>query len=492
MNRLELRDVHKDFSGVEVLHGVDLRGKAGEVIGVIGANGAGKSTLIKILSGALPMSSGAMWMDGARIGLRSPHDAHDLGIRTVYQELSLVPELSVTENLLMGSFPRRFGLIDWAAAHARAEEMLDQVGFGAIDPRTRAGRLSVARRQMVEIAKALVSEPRVLILDEPSAVLAGSDLDALFALVRKLCDRGVLVIYVSHRLAEVLDLATSIAVMKDGRVIETTLPAKTSEDELIGRMAGRRLEQIYPARRSKPGDVLFAARRLSRPGQFADISFQLRAGEIVGLYGLVGSGRSELARCIFGAEPAATGFSSPAAAIKAGLALVTEDRARSGLVLGMTVRDNISIATWRSNARGPFIDAGKQKRDVARMVEQLGIRPAHCASMPAAHLSGGNQQKVVLAKWLLVGPRVLLLDEPTRGVDMATRVDIYRMIDELARRGLAVLLISSDLTEVIGATDRVLVMNQGRITGEVESAHTTPDEVLAYSMRKAARASLSS
>ncbi|MFC7640283.1 ATP-binding cassette domain-containing protein [Streptosporangium lutulentum] len=228
---LELRGVRKDFGGVEVLHGVDLAGRPGEVLAVVGANGAGKSTLIKILSGALPMSAGEMWMDGERVTLRSPHDAHARGVRTVYQELTLVAQLSVTENLLMGNFPRRAGLIDWPAAHRRAGELLEEAGFGAIDPRTLAGRLSVARQQMVEIAKALVSRPRVLILDEPSAVLAGSDLDALFALIRRLQEQGVLIIYVSHRLAEVLDLATSIVVIKDGRVIETTerpAPARTS------------------------------------------------------------------------------------------------------------------------------------------------------------------------------------------------------------------------------------------------------------------------
>jgi ABC-type sugar transport system ATPase subunit len=489
---LELRGVHKDFGGVEVLHGVDLAGRPGEVLAVVGANGAGKSTLIKILSGALSMSAGEMWMDGERVGLRSPHDAHARGIRTVYQELTLVAQLSVTENLLMGNFPRRAGLIDWPAAHRRAGELLEEAGFGAIDPRTLAGRLSVARQQMVEIAKALVSRPRVLILDEPSAVLAGSDLEALFALIRRLQEQGVLIIYVSHRLAEVLDLATSIVVIKDGRVIETTEPARTGEDELIRLMAGRRLEQIYPGRRTERGEARLTVTGLTREGEFEDVSFTLHAGEIVGLFGLVGSGRSELARCVFGAEPAGAGevrlpggagnFRTPGEAIAAGLALVTEDRKRSGLVLGMTVRDNIALTTLHSTRRGPLIDAARQRRDVTEMIDRLNIQPAHCASMTVVNLSGGNQQKAVLAKWLLVGPRVLILDEPTRGVDMATRVDIYRMIDELAREGLSVLLISSDLTEVLGATDRVLVMNQGRISGELRSDQTTEDEILAYSI----------
>ncbi|GAA2628795.1 sugar ABC transporter ATP-binding protein [Dactylosporangium fulvum] len=478
---LLLRGVRKAFNGVEVLHGVDLEARGGDVLAIVGANGAGKSTLIKILSGALPMSSGEILIDGQPADLRSPHDAHDRGIRTVYQELSLVPELSVTENLLMGNFPRRYGLIDWPAAHRKARELLERVGFGMIDPRARAGRLSVARQQMVEIAKALVSEPKVLILDEPSAVLAGSDLDALFALVRELQRRGVLVVYVSHRLVEVLDLATAIVVMKDGKVITTTEPARTSEAELIRLMAGRQLERIYPPRRPVPGEVRLRVDGLTRAGEFTGVSFELRAGEIVGLFGLVGSGRSELAACVFGAARPAEGsgaFRSPQDAIRHGVAMVTEDRAGSGLVLGMTVRDNIGLTTWRSTARGPLIDVRRQRRDTAGMIERLAIQPYGCASMPVVQLSGGNQQKAVLAKWLLVDPKVLILDEPTRGVDMATRVDIYRMVDTLARAGLAVLLISSDLTEVLGATDRVLVMNQGRLAGELRSEGTTEDQVL--------------
>ncbi|MGI5240940.1 sugar ABC transporter ATP-binding protein [Dactylosporangium sp. CA-139066] len=478
---LRLRGVRKAFAGVEVLHGVDFDAEPGQVLAIVGANGAGKSTLIRILAGALPADGGEIALGGAAVALRSPHDAHDLGIRTVYQELSLVPELSVTENLLMGNFPRRLGLIDWPAAHRRARQLLDAAGFGMIDPRTRAGRLPVARQQMVEIAKALVSDPRVLILDEPSAVLAGADLDALFALVRRLRDRGVLVLYVSHRLAEVLDLADRIVVLKDGTVVATPDPGATSEADLVRLMAGRQIERIYPPRRPAPGEPRLRVDGLTRPGEFDGVTFEVRAGEIVGLFGLVGSGRSELAACLFGASPPAAGEGAqptPAAAIRAGLALVTEDRAGSGLVLGLTVRDNIGLATWRTARRGPLLDRARQRRDAEAMIGRLDIRPPHCAAMPAVRLSGGNQQKVVLAKWLLTGPRVLILDEPTRGVDMATRVEIYRLVDELARAGLAVLLISSDLTEVLGATDRVLVMNAGRIAGELPSEGTTEDQVL--------------
>ncbi|MEU3184081.1 sugar ABC transporter ATP-binding protein [Streptomyces sp. NPDC006923] len=498
---LEIRGVRKAYGPTEVLHGVDLRGRAGEVLAVVGANGAGKSTLIKILAGAERMSAGELWLDGRRVELRSPHDAHVHGIRTVHQELTLVPELSVTENLLMGHFPRRFGgLIDWRAAHARARDLLESIGYGAIDPRTRAGRLTVARQQMVEIAKALVTEggePRVLVLDEPSAVLAGSDLEALFALIRRLRERGVLIVYVSHRLAEVTELATSIVVIKDGRVVAETAPDRTDENELIRLMAGRGPGQLYPGRRRDTGEPLLTVAGLNRPGEFRDISFTLRAGEITGLFGLVGSGRSELARCVFGAEPARSGsvraagseterFRSPREAIAAGLALVTEDRKRTGLVLGLTTAENIGLATLRTATRGPLLDTGRRRRDVAAMVERLDIRPAHSAKLPVRALSGGNQQKAVLAKWLLTGARVLLLDEPTRGVDMATRAEIYRMLDELARGGMAVLLISSDLTEVLGATDRVLVMREGRITADLPSDRTTEDTVLAHAIGHAA------
>ncbi|WP_237285802.1 sugar ABC transporter ATP-binding protein [Streptomyces niveus] len=498
---LRMSGVHKSYGPTRVLHGVDLTGRAGEVLAVVGANGAGKSTLIKILAGAERMSAGELRLDGARVELRSPHDAHTHGIRTVHQELTLVPELSVTENLLMGHFPRRLGgLIDWKSAHRRARALLEGIGYGAIDPRTRAGRLTVARQQMVEIAKALVSEggePRVLVLDEPSAVLAGSDLEALFALIRRLQERGVLIVYVSHRLAEVTELATSIVVIKDGRVVAETTPDRTDENELIRLMAGRPAGQLYPARRPAGGDALLDVSGLGRTGEFADISFSLRAGEITGLFGLVGSGRSELARCVFGAEPARTGtvrapgsdtvrFRSPREAIAAGLALVTEDRKRTGLVLGLSTADNIGLTTLRTTTRGPLLDTTRRRRDVVSMVDRLDIRPAHSAKLPVRTLSGGNQQKAVLAKWLLTVPRVLLLDEPTRGVDMATRAEIYRMLDRLARDGMAILLISSDLTEVLGATDRVLVMHEGRIAAELPSEGTTEDTVLAHAIGHAA------
>ncbi|WP_370615189.1 sugar ABC transporter ATP-binding protein [Mumia sp. Pv 4-285] len=493
---LEIRGVHKSYGPVEVLRGIDLTGRPGDVVAVVGANGAGKSTLIKILSGAEPMTSGELRWNGEVLDLQSPHDAQEVGIRTVYQELTLVPELSVTENVLMGMLPRRYGFIDWAAAHARAQSLLDELGFGAVDATAKAGRLTVARQQMVEIAKALATEPKVLILDEPSAVLAGGDLDSLFALIRRLQERGVLIVYVSHRLTEVTALATSIVVIRDGSVVETTVPALTSENELITLMAGRRLERIYPDRRTDRGAPMLTVAGLCRAGEFEDVSFTLHSGEIVGMFGLVGAGRSELAHCLFGETRPDRGtiavngrevrIDRPRTAIRHGLALVTEDRKGSGLVAEMTVRDNIALPTMKSDTVGPLIDPKRRDVRVSAMIERFDILPSHCAQMPIVRLSGGNQQKAILAKWLLVEPQMLILDEPTRGVDMATRVDIYRTVDALARSGHTILLISSDLTEVIGATDRVLVMHDGRLAGEIPSASATEDQVLAHSIGEAA------
>ncbi|WNV75825.1 sugar ABC transporter ATP-binding protein [Geodermatophilus sp. DSM 44513] len=494
--RLVVEDVHKSYAGVEVLHGITLDGHAGEVLAISGANGAGKSTLINILSGATPLDRGRISIDGHPVVLRSPHDAHSAGIRTVHQELSLVPQVSITENLLLGELPtRRSGVVDWRAAHARARELLTRVGFGDVDPRRALSELSVAQQQLVEIAKALTSEPRVLILDEPSAVLAGEHLDRLFEVVDDLRRRGVLVLYVSHRLGEVMQLADRVSVIKDGRLVSTVPTAETSEDEIVRAMAGRRLDQVYPDRDRAAGAPVLRVRGLTRTGAFEDVTLTVGEGEVVGVFGLVGSGRSEVAHCIFGAEPATSGtvevggspvvLRSPRQAIAAGVALVTEDRKRTGLVLPMTVQDNTTLATMRAVRRRGLLDRRRQRAVVDDAVRRLDVRPAR-PTMPVVQLSGGNQQKVVLAKWLLTQPRVLILDEPTRGVDMAARVEIYRLIDEQTRSGLGVLLISSDLTEVLGASDRVLVMHEGRVVGERRPDDTDEDELLALAVGVAA------
>lgn len=495
MHALELRGVRKEYAGVEVLHGVDLDAEAGQVTAIAGANGAGKTTLIKILSGALTPEAGEVRLDGEVVRLDNPRVAHRLGIRTVYQELSLVPHLSVAENLLLGELLGGRGLIDWRAAHARARDVLERVGFEHIDTRRPVSQLSVARQQMVEIAKALVTQPRVLILDEPSAVLAGDDLDRVFAVIRSLRDEGAVVIYISHRLEEVMEIADQITVIRDGTVAATTTPEATDLDELVRLMAGRRVERIYPDRDRTPGPALLEVERLERDGAFTNVSFSLSQGEILGIFGLVGSGRTEVARCLFGADAATSALiriegrpvalRTPAEAIAAGIAMVTEDRARDGLIPGLTVRDNALLASMRSARRYGLLDRRRAAGLVSAQVRELDIKPPK-PELLARHLSGGNQQKLVLAKWLLTNPRLLILDEPTRGVDMATRVELYRMFDALTRDGIGVLLISSDLTEVLGATDRVLVMRNGALAGEFRTADTDEEELLACSVGVAA------
>jgi ABC-type sugar transport system ATPase subunit len=488
MAMLELEGLRKAYAGTEVLHGIDLKGNAGEVLAIAGANGAGKTTLIKILSGAVGYDAGEIRIDGEAVPLADPKQAQALGIRTVYQELSLVPQLTVAENLLLGNLPRRRGMVDWAAAHERAQSLLDRAGFGRMDIHTPVSRLSVARQQMVEIAKALASEPRILILDEPSAVLAGDDLDRVFSLIRSLREAGTLVLYISHRLEEVLDIADRIAVIRDGLVVETVKPADTDANELVRLMAGRRLDRVYPDRRSEVRGEFLSVSELGRDGAFEGVSFSVSGGEIVGMFGLVGSGRTEVARCIFGADRATEGtievrgeevrIASPADAIGHGIAFVTEDRARDGLVMKSSVRDNTLLASMREARRLGFLRRSLEDDIVEAQVKRLDISPPK-PEILARYLSGGNQQKVVLAKWLLTRPQLLVLDEPTRGVDMATRVELYRMFEQLTETGIGLLLISSDLTEVLGATDRILVMRDGRLEGEFRTDSTDEEELLA-------------
>jgi len=485
---LILREIRKSYGLTEVLHGINLQAEYGQVVAIVGANGAGKSTLIKTLAGAVFKDSGDIMLDGRKLNLKGPHDAIKQGICTVYQELSLVPELSVTENLLMGVLPKRHGLIDWSAARARAKEILASIGFDAVDETAKTRDLSIAKQQMVEIAKALVSNPKILVLDEPSAVLSGSDLDSLYALIGKLRERGTLVLYISHRLQEVLSLADRIVILKDGFFVAELDPKEATEDEIITLMAGRQIETVYPERRKEFGEPTLRVEGLTREGEFEDVSLQLRAGEVLSIFGLVGAGRSELVETIFGARRVQSGsttingavkhFNNPGRAIKAGLALVTEDRKSTGLVLGHKVSENINLATMREM----FLSPANRRRNAEMMIDKLSIMPESCKNMEAWQLSGGNQQKVVVSKWLLTDPSILVLDEPTRGVDMATRAEIYQKIDELAVAGVSILMVSSDLTEAISMADRVLVMRDGKIVKELSAAETNEEEVLAYAI----------
>ncbi len=486
--RVSMTGVSKRFGAAYALRDVDFEARPGEIHALIGENGAGKSTLVRILAGVILADGGQMELDGAAYAPRTPHDARSQGIRAVHQEFSLVPHLSVAENLLLGEMPTRTrGIVDWAAAHGTAARSLDELGFEGIDTHLRVDRLGVSQRQMVEIAKALHGSPRVLILDEPSAVLSNPELERLFAVLREFRADGGSVIYVSHRLDEILEISDRITVLKDGELVGTVVTTDVGQAELIRMMVGRPLSEIYPERRPPEASEQLVLRGLSGPG-FSDVDLVVGAGEIVGLFGLVGAGRSELARAVFGAVRTSGGQMSlggepfaprsPRDALRAGVAMLSEDRARDGLVLPGGVMDNLTLASLRRVSRFGVIGRGWQRSLSTKQVEDLDIRPPRL-ERPVRLLSGGNQQKVVFGKWLIHGARVQILDEPTRGVDVATKVQIYRIMADLAERGLGVLLISSDLPEIIGMSDRILVMRDGRIAGELGPAEATEERLLA-------------
>jgi ribose transport system ATP-binding protein len=487
---LVMKGISKSFDQTQALRGVDFTGSVGEVHAISGENGAGKSTLIKILSGALLKDSGEIFLDGERIELGSPLSARRHGIYAVYQEFSLVPHLTVAENILLGQMPstRLRAVVDWKKAYLQAEEILRSIGFAGIDVRQNVQQLRVSHQQMVEIAKALAIRRRILILDEPSAVLSQEELNRLFALLRKLKEEKTLILYISHRLDEVFEIADRITVLKDGQLVGTVKPGECDQNQLVRMMVGRNLGEIYPVRNPIQDEPALEVSNLSKEGEFSEISFSLMKGEILGMFGLIGSGRTQVARCVFGADPITSGEirltgkaihpKSPQQAVSAGIALLTEDRKRDGLVMSCTIRDNASLASYQSLSRWGVINRRKQADRVQEKVNELDIRPPLLDRL-AGQLSGGNQQKLVMAKWLMTRARVLILDEPTRGVDVATKVEIYHIINELAREGMGILLISSELPEILGMSDRALVMREGRIVGEFAKSQATEEILLA-------------
>jgi ABC-type sugar transport system ATPase subunit len=487
---LVMKGISKSFDETQALRNVDFSGAIGEVHAISGENGAGKSTLVKILSGALPKDEGEILLDGERIELGTPLRARRLGIYAVYQEFSLVPHLTVAENILLGQMPstRVRGIVDWTKAYRQAEEILSKIGFVGINVRQTVRQLSVSHQQMVEIAKAVANRRRILILDEPSAVLSQEELTRLFALIRQLKQEKTLILYISHRLDEVFEIADRITVLKDGQLVGTVKPHESDQNQLIKMMVGRSLGEIFPVRTPPKAEVVLEVRKLSMQGEFSDISFSLSRGEILGMFGLVGSGRTQVARCIFGADPITEGKiflnnkqiypRSPRQAVSAGIALVTEDRKRDGLVMTCTIRDNASMASFPILSWWGVINRRKQEALVQKKIQELDVRPPLLERL-ASHLSGGNQQKLVLAKWLMTQASVLILDEPTRGVDVATKVEIYHIINDLAHNGMGILLISSELPEILGMSDRALVMREGRIVGEFTRSKANEENLLA-------------
>ncbi len=499
---LEMRDITKTFPGVRALNRVSFNCMKGEVHALVGENGAGKSTLMKILAGAIQPDSGTILLRGQPVHLRDPHTAQGLGISIIYQEFNLLPYMSVAENILLGREPyRRLGWLDIAGRDRLARQALELLD-APIDVRQPVHRLSVAQQQLVEIAKALSWNAELIIMDEPSAALTGAELDRLFGIIATLKARGVTVIYVSHRLEEVFRIADRVTVLRDGANVGTLAVAEANEAQIIRMMVGRELGQMYPLRGQPPREVVLEVRGLTTAdGRVHDVHVQLRAGEIVGLAGLVGSGRTELARAIFGADPIASGEvrlrgqryipADPARAIASGLGFVSEDRKAEGLVLGLSVRENIALPSLDERQRLGFVREGLERAVVSQAVSELQIRTPSI-EQPVQYLSGGNQQKTVLAKWLALGragdgqratgrgggPVVILFDEPTRGIDVGAKAEIYALMRALANQGKAILMISSDLPEILGMSDRVLVMRDGRLVGELAAGEATEEKIL--------------
>jgi ribose transport system ATP-binding protein len=492
---LEMRGISKRFGGTQALDRVDFSLDRGEVVGLLGENGAGKSTLIKILAGVHRMDQGAIFIDGKPVTLQTPQDAQRLGIAVIYQELNLTPNQTVAENVFlhhpqrMNGILGKIGIIDHRRRERETASLLAQLGITGLDLRRKVGELSVAFQQLTEIAKALALEARLIVMDEPTSALPDEEVDHLFEIIRRLRERGLGVVFVSHRLNEVRAICDRIVVLRDGKNAGALPVNEASDDRIIAMMVGRSIDNLYPKRLATPGDVVLEVQGLTRRGIIEDISFHLRAGEVVGLAGLVGSGRTEVARAIFGADRIDKGtirlngtpvrIRSPQDARSLGIGYVPEDRKVQGLVPGMTVRDNVTLAVLRQLARaGHVVDRSVLEGVARRYVHELHLRPLR-TDLPVGSLSGGNQQKVVLAKWLAVDLKVLLLDEPTRGIDVGAKAEIHGLIDELAHRGMAILLISSELPEVLAMSDRILVMSEGRLVGELSREEATQERILA-------------
>ncbi len=484
---LEVRNFTKSFPGVRALRGVSLTLARGEVLAVIGENGAGKSTLMKILAGVQRQDGGELLLDGERIEIRSVHDALARGIALIHQELNLADNLDVAANIFLGREPHRAGIMDARRLRREARQFLDAVGLD-IDPSVLVSTLPIGKQQLVEIAKALSVDARVLIMDEPTSSLSSREAENLFAVIRDLRKRGVSIVYISHRLGEVKELADRVTVLRDGENAGELAREEIDHARMVKLMVGRDLSQFYPHQPHKPGDVALEVRALRTPANPQhEVSFSVSAGEIVGIAGLVGAGRTELVETIFGVTPALGGSirlggvemvpQSPLDAIAAGLALVPEDRKQQGIVLGMSVRENVSLASLRRDQRHGFLNRPREAQLSAQMIADLRIKTPH-DGQAAQFLSGGNQQKVVLGKWLALEPRVLLLDEPTRGIDVGAKQEIYRLMEELAGRGVAIIFVSSEMEEILGMSDRALVMHEGRIAGELQRAELSEESVL--------------
>lgn len=483
---VQVEQLSKAFGGVQALRDVQLALYAGEVHALLGENGAGKSTLIKTITGVHTPDSGTLYLDGQPIRFNDTRDAQKHGIAAIYQEPSLFPDLDIAENIFVGRQPTRAGRVAWGTMYTAARELLQRLGV-SLDPRTRARELSVAQQQMVEIARSLSLNARVLIMDEPTSSLTQREVEELFVIVRQLREAGTAILFISHRLEELFAIADRVTTLRDGAYVGTRPMESVTSADLIQMMVGRDLSDLFPKQDVAPGDVALEVINLTVAGHFSDVTFTLRKGEIVGMAGLIGAGRTDVARALFGILPPTSGtiriegkpvkISNPETAMALGIGFVPEDRKQHGLVLEFPISDNITLPRLPSFAKWGWLNGKSERVAAATGATQLEVKMTGI-DQTAGQLSGGNQQKVVLAKWLATHPRILILDEPTRGIDVGTKAAVHRLMSELAAEGMAILMISSELPEVLGMSDRILVMREGHLTGEFSRERATPELIM--------------
>ena len=483
---LEMKGITKQFPGVLALDKVTLTVYPGEVLALVGENGAGKSTLMKILSGVYKKDAGEILLDGKPVEISGPLHARQLGISIIYQELNVLNNMNITENIFVGREKKKNGFVDKKLQHEEARLLLSRVGL-EVDPHTRTGRLSTAQKQMVEVAKALSTHARMIIMDEPTSSLTDKETEMLFGIIRKLRDDGVAIVFISHRMNEIFEISDRIAVMRDGQMIQTMDAAEATEQKVIAAMVGRDVNNLFVKEPAPIGEVALEVKNLSTKHFLKDISFNVRAGEIVGFAGLVGAGRSEVMRAVFGIDPRETGeilvrgrpvnIRSTVDALRAGLGFVPEDRKEQGLILKMSVQHNASIAALPSVSKGGFLDKKRERRLAGEYIDKLRVKTPS-QEQRVMNLSGGNQQKVVIAKWMATHPSVLILDEPTRGIDVGAKKEIHLLMSELVAQGVAIIMIFSELPEILGMSDRIYVMHDGRIKGEIARGEATQESVM--------------
>ena len=490
--RVEMKNIVKRFGGVLALNDVSFRVRPGEVHALVGENGAGKSTLMKILSGAYQKDEGTIFIDGKEEKISSPKEAKELGVATIYQEFMLAPHLTVAENIFIDRLSDKGKFINWKDLNQKASEILDQLGFGEINAKQRVENLSVAYQQVVEICKNLTRNAKILVLDEPTAVLTFTEIEKLFSLINKLKNDGVSIIYISHRLEEIFQICDRITVIKDGTFVKELNTTEVNKGQLVNLMVGRDMSTLFPSRAAKIGDVVLEVKNLNRGKMVRNVSFSVRAGEVLGFSGLVGAGRTETMRAIFGADKKESGeiwlngeqvnFKNPREAVKKGLGLLPEDRKQQGVLLEQSIRVNTTLSALRKITQLlGIINFQKDKKLAEDVLAELATK-YNSIEDNTSSLSGGNQQKVALAKWLVADCKCIILDEPTRGVDVGAKVEIYKNINDLAEQGVAIVMISSEMTEIIGMCDRALIMRQGMVVGELDRSELAEDRLIRYSM----------